>query len=125
MVGPNELLRQSGDQAIALVFGSEGFGVSEQASALADQAMLIPMAGMVQSLNLSVSVAIAVHACRAEAMAQDAPGDLSDDEQIALYDRWVARGRRPGIQDERPSSGSGSDKASSSNDEDDIETFTS
>ena len=80
---------------IALVFGSEGFGVSEAASAKADQAMLIPMAGMVQSLNLSVSVAIAVHAVRAADLSADSAGDLSAEQQIALYDQWVARGRRP------------------------------
>jgi tRNA (guanosine-2'-O-)-methyltransferase len=111
VAGPHELLDADGQlpQPLALVFGSEGFGVSPAASTQADQAMLIPMAGMVQSLNLSVSVAIAVHALRAPALAADAPGDLTVEEQTALYDRWVARGRRPALHDERPGATSSDD----------------
>jgi tRNA (guanosine-2'-O-)-methyltransferase len=43
---------------LALVFGSEAAGVSPEALSLADDRIRIPMLGMVQSLNLSVSVGI-------------------------------------------------------------------
>jgi tRNA (guanosine-2'-O-)-methyltransferase len=43
---------------LTLVFGSESEGVSAEALALADHRIRIPMLGMVQSLNLSVSVGI-------------------------------------------------------------------
>ena len=43
---------------LALVFGCESFGITAEAAALADRKIRIPMVGMVQSLNLSVSVAI-------------------------------------------------------------------
>ncbi len=43
---------------LALVFGSEAGGVSPETLALADDRIRIPMLGMVQSLNLSVSVGI-------------------------------------------------------------------
>jgi len=43
---------------LALVFGCESFGITPEAAALADRKIRIPMVGMVQSLNLSVSVAI-------------------------------------------------------------------
>jgi tRNA (guanosine-2'-O-)-methyltransferase len=43
---------------VALVFGSEAEGITEECLALADRVVRIPMFGMVQSLNLSVSVAI-------------------------------------------------------------------
>jgi len=46
---------------IALVFGSEGEGVSPQALALADLKIRIPMVGMVQSLNLSVAAGIILY----------------------------------------------------------------
>lgn len=51
---------------IALVFGNEHRGVSEEANKLSDKNFLIPMVGMVQSLNVSVSVAVCIH----EAMRQ-------------------------------------------------------
>lgn len=43
---------------IALMLGNEHRGLSEKAIELADRHLMIPMNGMVQSLNLSVSAAI-------------------------------------------------------------------
>ncbi len=51
---------------VALVFGNEADGVSEEALSLADYKIKIPMIGMAQSLNLSVSVGIILY----EAMRQ-------------------------------------------------------
>lgn len=48
-------------QPIALVFGNEHSGVSEEAFNLADGNFLIPQVGMVQSLNISVAAAISVY----------------------------------------------------------------
>lgn len=45
----------------ALVFGNEHTGVSEEALNLCDKTFSIPMYGMVQSLNVSVSVAVCVY----------------------------------------------------------------
>jgi tRNA (guanosine-2'-O-)-methyltransferase len=41
----------------AFVLGAEKWGLSEAATALVDQAVVIPMQGMVQSLNVSVAAA--------------------------------------------------------------------
>lgn len=51
---------------VALVFGNEHFGVSDEVKELSDKNFLIPMYGMVQSLNVSVSVAV----CLYEALRQ-------------------------------------------------------
>ena len=51
---------------VALVFGNEHRGVSDEIKKKADRNFLIPMQGMVQSLNVSVSVAV----CLFEAMRQ-------------------------------------------------------
>jgi len=48
-------------QPLALVFGSESEGVTPETLALADYKIRIPMLGMVQSLNLSVSVGIILY----------------------------------------------------------------
>jgi tRNA (guanosine-2'-O-)-methyltransferase len=46
---------------VAVVFGSEGGGISDDCLAYADRIVRIPMRGMVQSLNLSVSVAVILY----------------------------------------------------------------
>ncbi|MGD2295623.1 MAG: RNA methyltransferase [Candidatus Aminicenantes bacterium] len=48
-------------QPIAVVFGNESEGISEKAAELADYIVKIPMFGMAQSLNLSVSVGIILY----------------------------------------------------------------
>jgi tRNA (guanosine-2'-O-)-methyltransferase len=48
-------------QPTAILLGNEKQGVSAQASALADQHVIIPMHGMVQSLNVSVANAIILY----------------------------------------------------------------
>jgi len=53
-------------QPLAIVFGNEAEGISDEALSLADYIIKIPMLGMVQSLNLSVSVGIILY----EAMKQ-------------------------------------------------------
>ena len=51
---------------VALVFGNEHHGVSDEAAELADGNFLIPMVGMIQSLNVSVACAVTLY----EAMRQ-------------------------------------------------------
>jgi len=48
-------------QPLAVVFGNESEGISEEALNLADYKIKIPLIGMVQSLNLSVSVGIILY----------------------------------------------------------------
>jgi tRNA (guanosine-2'-O-)-methyltransferase len=50
----------------AFVLGAEKWGLSPEAAALVDQAVMIPMQGMVQSLNVSVATAMLL----AEALRQ-------------------------------------------------------
>ncbi len=76
---------------LALVFGSESDGISDEALAFADHVIRIPMVGMVQSLNLSVSVAVVLY----EALRQrqtlgyfDRPR-LSPAEYESLKAKWV------------------------------------
>ena len=45
-------------QPIAILLGTEKWGVSEEAAALVDGHIMIPMVGMVQSLNVSVAAAV-------------------------------------------------------------------
>ncbi|WP_428773742.1 tRNA (guanosine(18)-2'-O)-methyltransferase TrmH [Vibrio sp.] len=45
----------------AIILGSEKVGASEQAKQLADQDIIVPMIGMVQSLNVSVASAVILY----------------------------------------------------------------
>jgi len=58
----------------ALLLGAELLGVSEEALALADATVLIPLAGMVPSLNVSVAAAVILY----EAQRQRAAAGLYD-----------------------------------------------
>lgn len=49
---------------LALVFGTEGHGMSERADSMLDRRVTIPMAGGVDSLNVAASSAVAFYATR-------------------------------------------------------------
>jgi tRNA (guanosine-2'-O-)-methyltransferase len=68
----------------AVVFGNEHNGVSAALRVLADDTYAIPMAGFVESLNVSVAAAITMHA-----VTHDRPGDLSSDDQAQLTARFM------------------------------------
>lgn len=58
----DEFARQRGDNAIALVAGTEGSGVSADVESLADACVRIPMVDGVDSLNVAVALGIALYA---------------------------------------------------------------
>ncbi len=78
-------------QPLAIVFGNEAEGISDEALSLADYAIRIPMVGMAQSLNLSVSVGIILY----EAMKQRQEKGyydlrrLSEEEFERLVKTWL------------------------------------
>jgi tRNA (guanosine-2'-O-)-methyltransferase len=77
----------------ALVFGNEMRGVSDEALAQADGAIAIPMAGFVQSLNVSVACAVCLYEAyrqRLLAGAYETP-KLTIEEQRALTQDWLRR----------------------------------
>ena len=78
---------------MALVFGNEMRGVSEDVIARADGALLIPMMGMVQSLNISVACAVTLYEAlrqRRVAGAYDQP-KLPSAARDALEADWLRR----------------------------------
>ncbi len=74
---------------VALVFGNEHRGVSDAALALADRTYAIPMAGFVQSLNVSVAAAISIaRAVERRTEERGRHGDLDPDDAGALRERF-------------------------------------
>lgn len=77
---------------IALVFGNEKFGITEEMRELADTRFIIPMHGFAQSFNISVAAALTVsHARRARERAIGANTDLNAVEREALYAQYLYR----------------------------------
>ena len=90
VVGPQHLRQHlEAGERLAVVFGCEGAGLSPAAIEGADGHFLLPMAGVSQSLNLSVSAATSLYALRGDALAADRPGDLSPSEQCAWFEHWL------------------------------------
>jgi tRNA (guanosine-2'-O-)-methyltransferase len=73
-------------EKIAIMLGNEHRGLSETAVKMADEKIYIPMRGMVQSYNLSVTAAIVMY----EITRQRTGGDykLSNEEQEEIGERW-------------------------------------
>jgi tRNA (guanosine-2'-O-)-methyltransferase len=80
-------------QATAIVMGTEKYGVSDEALAMVDQEITIPMAGMAQSLNVSVATALILYEAQRqrEAAGLYAPRPLSQSPWKELAEDWVER----------------------------------
>jgi tRNA (guanosine-2'-O-)-methyltransferase len=78
---------------VALVFGNEMRGVSEEAIKGADGLISLPMLGMIQSLNISVACAISLY----EAMRQRRQAglyersSLDDVTRQGMVEEWLKR----------------------------------
>lgn len=80
-------------QPVALVFGNEMRGVSDEAVAQADGTVEIPMRGMAESLNISVACAVTLYEAarqRAAAGAYDTP-KLSEAQLEQYVEEWSKR----------------------------------
>ena len=80
-------------QKTLLLFGNELKGVSDEAKAMADQRVIIPMHGFVESFNISVAAAMVLkHACDArQAKRGGARGDLTSEEAKILLSVYYAK----------------------------------
>ncbi|HXB34214.1 MAG TPA: RNA methyltransferase [Puia sp.] len=77
---------------IALVFGNEHSGVSDEIRALADGNFLIPQVGIIQSLNISVACAVTLYEAfrQKNAAGQYDLRGLSSDRYQELLSAWSA-----------------------------------
>lgn len=69
---------------VALVLGNERDGIAPDVRAACTRAVRVPMSGFVESLNVSVTTAILLHAA-----TRGRPGDLTAAEKQALYARGL------------------------------------
>lgn len=80
-------------EKVAFVFGNEHRGVSEIAANLADQRVMIPMLGMVQSLNVSVATAVVLYEAARQRLNKNKYNlsQLSSDELEKMIDEWCKK----------------------------------
>ncbi len=80
---------------VALVFGNELEGVSEQARRLADDRVTIPMAGFAESFNVSVAAAIVLYEARRQRIERGrSPGTLGDEAMARVRAVWYLKSVR-------------------------------
>jgi tRNA (guanosine-2'-O-)-methyltransferase len=77
-------------QKIALIFGNEHDGVSEEIRNLSDGNFIIPQVGIIKSLNISVACAVTLYeAFRQKNIAGDyEKRNLPEEQYNALYNQW-------------------------------------
>lgn len=76
---------------VALLFGTELKGLSEQALSLSDEFIRIPMTGFTESFNISVSVAIVAYSLMRNLRNSSLPWRLDDTDQKVLILDWLRK----------------------------------
>jgi tRNA (guanosine-2'-O-)-methyltransferase len=78
------------DKPFALLFGTELQGLSEEALALADEFIKIPMFGFTESLNISVSAAVLLNTLTLRLRNSGVSWALNQQEQTDILLSWAA-----------------------------------
>ncbi|MBL7719144.1 MAG: RNA methyltransferase [Flavipsychrobacter sp.] len=82
-------------QSVALVFGNEKDGVSDESLSYCDGNFIIPQVGMVQSLNISVACAVTLYEAfrqRTAAGLYDGVSRMPVQEHDGLLEHWMQIG---------------------------------
>jgi tRNA (guanosine-2'-O-)-methyltransferase len=89
---------------VALVFGGEHAGLSDELLSACDGRYQIPMPGFSQSLNVSVAAAISIYvASTARRRALGAQTDLAPEEVEALAQAWIEQDVARKLREQHPS----------------------
>jgi tRNA (guanosine-2'-O-)-methyltransferase len=78
-------------QKVALVFGNEKTGCSEEIIALADGNFIIPQMGIIQSLNISVACAVTIYEAHRQKKAAGhyEASRLPQEQRLQLLKEWA------------------------------------
>jgi tRNA (guanosine-2'-O-)-methyltransferase len=83
-------------EPIALVFGTELEGVSDEILDFADETLAIPMYGFTKSFNVSVAAAICMYELKQKLMKSGIDYKLSDEKLLEMKIRWTVNSIRSG-----------------------------
>jgi len=77
------------DKKLALVFGTELEGVSDDVMRMADEFVKIPMLGFTESFNVSVCAALCMFELSNRMRSDNKNIQLSEEEQNEIYFQWL------------------------------------
>ena len=77
------------NEPIALVFGTELEGVSDEILDFADETLAIPMYGFTKSFNVSVAAAICMYELKQKLMKSGIDYKLSEEKLLEMKIRWA------------------------------------
>lgn len=83
---------------VALVFGTEAEGVTDEILDFADETLAIPMYGFTQSFNVSVAAAICVYALKQKLIDSNIEYKLSEEKLWEMKVRWAVNSIKSGKQ---------------------------
>lgn len=78
-------------EPVALIFGTEQDGVSDEAMALTDYQIRIPMYGFTESFNISVAAAIILHSLREKLQQSDVDWKLTPEQREDILVNWCKK----------------------------------
>ena len=84
------------NEPIALVFGTELEGVSDEILDFADETLAIPMYGFTKSFNVSVAAAICMYELKQKLMKSGIDYKLSEEKLLEMKIRWTVNSIRSG-----------------------------
>ncbi|WBV59986.1 RNA methyltransferase [Chryseobacterium camelliae] len=85
-------------QPIALVFGTEMEGVSQEILDFADETLAIPMYGFTRSFNVSVAASICLYELKQKLIKSGIDYKLDEEKLLRMKIRWAVNSMRSGDQ---------------------------
>ncbi|MDQ1097317.1 MULTISPECIES: TrmH family RNA methyltransferase [Chryseobacterium] len=83
-------------EPMALVFGTEMEGVSQEILDFADETLAIPMYGFTRSFNVSVAASICMYELKQKLIKSDIDYKLSEEKRLRMKIRWAVNSIRSG-----------------------------
>ena len=83
-------------EPVALVFGTEAEGVTDEILNFADETLAIPMYGFTRSFNVSVAAAICVYELKQKLMKSNLDYKLSEEKLWEMKVRWAVNSIKSG-----------------------------
>ena len=85
-------------EPIALVFGTEMEGVSQEILDFADETLAIPMYGFTRSFNVSVAASICMYELKQKLLRSDIEYKLNEEKLLRMKILWTVNSMRSGQQ---------------------------
>lgn len=84
------------EKPIALVFGTEWRGVTQEILEFSSRTLSIPMYGFTQSFNVSVAAGICLYQLKQKLLDQKIPHFLDEEKRMELKIRWTLKSIKEG-----------------------------